>query len=205
MEDVRPATSPLTEDTAYTRCLRGAKEAKERGNTAISDKNFKEASFQYKKALLFLSEYIPGDGGFSEDALIDMLARRRGVATPRDLSPGRKSELMDLYVTVMNNLAVADMRLCRFDKGVEHTTKVLNVPGQEKNRKALWRRAECHVQRGHIEEAEKDVDVLAACAEGNGQQSEEVVGQLRMKIKEKKKQLVREERAICKKMFEHGS
>jgi uncharacterized protein (DUF934 family) len=130
-------------------CLQNAQAAKAAGNAALHANRLREASFQYKKVYLFLAEYLPPDltGPSSQPALhgsgngetdsdnnglVQMLQQRRPAASSSSsavlTTPEQQHEMLQLYATTLNNLALVHLKLGRYREGVACATAILEKP-----------------------------------------------------------------------------
>ncbi|ORC85458.1 uncharacterized protein TM35_000352020 [Trypanosoma theileri] len=194
-------TSSSSQNALYERCLNGARAAKDEGNAALKDGKLRAAAFNYKKANLYLAEYIQDDNKLAGEGLVNALCKQRDSAR-RSLSPERLAELMELYAAVQNNLALVNLRLGRYPEGVRSATVVLSIPEHAANTKALLRRASCNLHLGNLEKAESDLDAVERHSQMTGAGPvDPAVVKLRAEIAEAKKEAERKQRDMCKRMF----
>ena len=114
-----------------------AKERKDDGNKAYAAKAWGKAERKYERALEFLSS----DYGMDEES---------------------QAEGAKVKVAVLGNLSQVLMNTGRLPQCVAKCNEVLQLPGQDKNTKALFRRAKAFHALKDYDEAKKD---LKACLE----------------------------------------
>ncbi|KAH9601293.1 hypothetical protein LSM04_002261 [Trypanosoma melophagium] len=194
-------TGSSSQNGLYERCLNGARTAKDEGNAALKDGKLRAAAFSYKKANLYLAEYIHDNNKPAGEGLVNALCKQRDSARC-SLSPERFAKLMELYAVVQNNLALVNLRLGRYPEGVRCATAVLSIPEQTTNTKALLRRASCNIHLGNLEKAEIDLDAVERHSQltGVGPVDPTVIT-LRAEIATAKKEAERKQREMCKRMF----
>ncbi|GET85629.1 hypothetical protein, conserved [Leishmania tarentolae] len=204
---VPSASAPLSSCEKAVHRLQQARAAKEAGNAALQAGNPRGASFEYKKVYLYLAEYLPSDvaestspvalgTGSGDSGLVRMLQQQQRrkqqktvAAAPvtdkkSSASPPTAAAAAQLYATTLNNLALAHMKLGRYQEGVRCATAVLEQPtlraaldasaeqcvsarfSDTPAGKALLRRAACCVKLSNWDLAEADIRMLRSAASG---------------------------------------
>lgn len=148
-------------------------EKKERGNFWYTRGDYSTAVHCYRRALDFLDS---GNQNFQESA-------------------PELQKLLDMRLTVYNNLAAAQLKMDAYEAALKSVDYVLTI--QSNNVKALFRKGKILVSKGQIDEA---IDVLKKALKL--EPGTKIIHQELSKLTSRKKKEETETRAMYKRMFE---
>eukprot|EP01064_Diplonema_japonicum_P027435 TRINITY_DN3962_c0_g1_i1.p1 TRINITY_DN3962_c0_g1~~TRINITY_DN3962_c0_g1_i1.p1 ORF type:complete len:202 (+),score=59.69 TRINITY_DN3962_c0_g1_i1:72-608(+) len=165
-----------------------AREQKEVGNTCLKGGKYKQASFEYKKGLMFVTEYLPKDLKVNNAPEMAMFGGgKQQVATKEEAKAA-----LELCVQLNGNIAQARLKLGDWDGTLKHTNEILRL--DPTNVKAHFRRGTAYLRKGDTDRARADFDLV------HSKDPESVKSQLDLLEKEEAKQKKAQDK-LYKKMF----
>jgi molecular chaperone DnaK (HSP70)/tetratricopeptide (TPR) repeat protein len=142
---------------------------KAEANELFSGKNYQHAAARYAKALSHCSKFF-------------------------DLSPEQKKEVDDVKLSLYLNLALAYIKLEKFDNALLQCNEALNIDAE--SGKALYRRATVLYQKRKFDDAVKDLDKAEKLSP-----EDKAVKKLRVLVDKQLQKQKAKEKAMAKKMF----
>jgi len=142
---------------------------KKEANELFSDKNYRHAAARYAKALTHCSKFF-------------------------DLSPDEQKEVDDVKMSLYLNIALAYIKLEKLDNALQSCNDALKI--DEKNTKALYRRATVLYQKRKFDDAVKDLVQAEKLAP-----DDKAILKLRKLVDQQLANQKKKEKAFAKKMF----
>jgi len=142
---------------------------KKEANELFSDKNYRHAAARYAKALTHCSKFF-------------------------DLSPDEQKEVDDVKMSLYLNIALAYIKLEKLDNALQSCNDALKI--DEKNTKALYRRATVLYQKRKFDDAVKDLIQAEKLAP-----DDKAILKLRKLVDQQLAKQKKKEKAFAKKMF----
>jgi FK506-binding protein 4/5 len=149
--------------------LKWPKKKKEQGNTLFKENNLEGAISQWNQAIQYFDSVF-------------------------DLNPEQKKEVDNIKLSCYTNLAISYLKLKNYEKAKDCSSEALII--DEKNVKALFRRAQSFFYLKNIEAAEKDLKKALTIDPQNVEMKKFLKD-----IQEKKEEQLKKEKNIYSKMF----
>eukprot|EP01059_Diplonema_ambulator_P026127 TRINITY_DN4330_c0_g1_i2.p1 TRINITY_DN4330_c0_g1~~TRINITY_DN4330_c0_g1_i2.p1 ORF type:complete len:492 (+),score=178.40 TRINITY_DN4330_c0_g1_i2:1142-2617(+) len=147
---------PLREQSTKDK-IKSATELKESGNAFLRNGEHKKASFDYKKAKVYLKGIVgDGEGGDQVGQIADNFMKKSGKVQKK--SEEEVKEARELNLVINNNLAQARLKLQDWQGAVQYATEVLSVDPE--NTKAMFRRGQAYLALGDLDGAKGDLEAV---------------------------------------------